>query len=154
DPRMSYLRDADYVSGASLMVPAALFSALGGFDTHYAPAYGEDSDLAFKVRARGLRDLVQPASMVIHYEGVTSGRDLESGAKRYQVDNRPKLYERWQEVLRSHRPNGESPEREKERAVAKRLLLVDANTPQPDWDAGSVTALHFLRIFRSLGYKV
>ena len=32
--------------------------------------------------------------------------------------------------------------------------MVDAATPQPDRDAGSVTAEHFIRIFQQLGYKV
>ena len=31
------------------MIPAALFAELGGFDPKYAPAYYEDTDLAFKV---------------------------------------------------------------------------------------------------------
>src|SRR5690606_8797045 len=47
DPRYAYLRDADYASGAALAIPRALFLHLGGFDTRYAPAYYEDTDLAF-----------------------------------------------------------------------------------------------------------
>ena len=154
DPRTSYLRDVDYVSGASLMVSAALFKQLGGFDTLYRPAYYEDSDLAFRIRRRGLRTLVQPASMVVHYEGVSSGRDPATGVKRFQAVNQTKFQERWKDVLAQHRRNGESPELEKERSVGRRLLMVDATTPQPDRDAGSVTAEHFIRIFQRLGYKV
>jgi GT2 family glycosyltransferase/glycosyltransferase involved in cell wall biosynthesis len=154
EPRVSYLRDVDYVSGASLMVPAALFRELGGFDLHYKPAYYEDSDLAFKVRQRGQRVLVQPASMVIHFEGVSAGRDLNTGMKRYQVVNHGKFRERWKQTLATHRENGVEPEREKERPVAKRLLMIDGTTPRPDRDAGSVTAEQFMLIFQRLGYKV
>jgi glycosyltransferase involved in cell wall biosynthesis len=92
--------------------------------------------------------------MVVHYEGVSSGRDLSAGVKRYQVVNHAKFYERWKDVLAQHRPNGESTEFEKERPVARRLLMVDATTPQPDRDAGSVTAEHLIGIFQQLGYKV
>jgi GT2 family glycosyltransferase len=60
--RYAYLRDADYVSGAAIAIPRALFARLGGFDARYAPAYYEDTDLAFKVRAAGRRVLYQPAS--------------------------------------------------------------------------------------------
>ncbi len=153
-PRTSYLRDVDYVSAASIMVPKALFAALGGFDARFRPAYYEDSDLAFRIREEGRRVLVQPASMVVHYEGITSGRAPTDPVKRFQQSNRNKFFERWKAVLARHRQNGDAPELEKERLVKRRLLMVDAHTPLPDQDAGSVTADYFIRIFQALGYKV
>jgi hypothetical protein len=51
-------------------VRRALFAALGGFDEAYAPAYCEDSDLAFRLRQAGYVVLYQPRSAVIHFEGV------------------------------------------------------------------------------------
>src|SRR5688500_9423883 len=45
DPRSSYLREADYCSGAAIAIARTLFTGLGGFDTRYAPAYYEDTDL-------------------------------------------------------------------------------------------------------------
>lgn len=153
-PQSSYLRDVDYGSAASLMIRSEVFRELGGFDMHYRPAYYEDTDLAFRVRRHGMRVLVQPASMVIHYEGISSGKETSGGVKRYQLVNHGKFYERWKEVLAQHRPNGVEAEREKERAVARRMLMVDAVIPQPDRDAGSVIAGHFIGIFQRLGYKV
>lgn len=153
-PEYNYRRDVDYCSGASLMVPRGLFLSLGGFDRHYAPAYCEDADLAFQIRHKGLRVLYQPLSVVVHYEGITSGTDLASGAKKHQVVNQQKFHERWQGVLASHRPNGIEPLLEKDRGAKRRLLVIDASTPRPDHDAGSVTAYHYLKIFQSLGYKV
>ena len=153
-PQSSYLRDVDYASAASLMIRSEVFRELGGFDTHYRPAYYEDTDLAFRVRKHGMRVVVQPASMVIHYEGISSGKETTGGVKRYQIVNHGKFYERWKEVLAQHRPNGVEAEREKERAVTRRMLMVDAVVPQPDRDAGSVIADHFIGIFQRLGYKV
>ena len=46
-PEYNYIRDADYISGASILVPRALWDRLGGFDQSFSPAYYEDADLAF-----------------------------------------------------------------------------------------------------------
>ena len=47
-PEYNYLKEVDYCSAASVMIPKTLFERLGGFDSKYAPAYYEDTDLAFK----------------------------------------------------------------------------------------------------------
>jgi len=70
-PAYSYLREADYCSGACLAIPRALFAELGGFDMRYAPAYYEDADLAFAVRAAGRKVFYQPAATIVHFEGRT-----------------------------------------------------------------------------------
>src|SRR3546814_498552 len=88
DPRYGYQRDVDYASGAAIAIPRTLFGQVGGFDARYAPAYYEDTDLAFAVRAAGKRVLYQPAARVVHDEGGTAGTDLAAGAKAYQVRNR------------------------------------------------------------------
>ena len=153
-PEYSYRRDVDYCSGASIMLPRALFDALGRFDAHYAPAYCEDTYLAFQVKKHGRRVLFQPLSVIVHYEGITSGTDLNSGVKKYQVVNQKKFYERWKDSLASHRQNGIEPRLEKDRGVTKRILVIDANTPRPDHDAGSLLKFYHLKLLQSLGYQV
>ncbi len=153
-PRYCYAREVDYISGCSIALPTELWRKLKGFDTLYKPAYCEDSDLCFRVRAEGLETWFQPLSRVIHYEGKTSGTDLGSGAKAYQVTNSKKLYERWKDVLATHRDNGVEPWFEHERKVTKRVLVVDATNPTPWMDAGSVTTTLTIKIFQAMGYKV
>lgn len=154
-PEYCYARQVDYVSGCSLAMPADLWRELGGFDAHYRPAYGEDSDLALKVRYRAGRGVwVQPLSRVIHYEGKTSGTDTSGGVKAYQIANARKLYARWAGELSAHRPNAEAPQLERDRGVTKRALVLDATTPEPDKDAGSLTCFELMRALQANGYKV
>lgn len=154
-PQYCHARQVDYVSGASIMLPTALCRELGGFDMHYRPAYAEDADLALRVRYVAGREVwYQPASRLVHYEGKTSGTDTGTGVKAYQVLNTKKLFLRWREQLTVHRPNGQTPYFERERGVCKRVLVVDATTPTPNQDAGSVTVVLTMRLFQQLDYKV
>ncbi len=153
-PVYNYAREVDYCSGASIMVPKNLFNELGGFDEHYLPAYCEDSDLALKIRQKGYRVIYQPLSSVIHYEGITSGTDLNSGVKSYQVDNTKKLYERWKERLNKHQPNGQNVDEAKDRRANKRVLVLDHCTPTPDQDSGSIDAYNQMILFREMDFQV
>lgn len=100
DPLFTYVREVDYCSGALLATPRELFKKLGGFDERYRPAYYEDTDYCFQVRTQGLKVYYQPESIIIHSEGATSGTDLKSGTKRYQVLNRSKFVRKWRRALK------------------------------------------------------
>lgn len=154
NPAFNYVRDVDYCSGASLMIPTDLFRALAGFDERYIPAYYEDTDLAFSVRKSGYRVLFQPFSRVIHYEGVTSGTDLTTGIKAYQRHNQAKFLNKWRDILANHGSPTQRVEFARERAVTKRALLIDATTPMPDQDSGSVDVISCIKALQALGYKV
>lgn len=153
-PAYEYERDVDYCSGASLLVPRALFERLSGFDTRYAPAYYEDTDLAFRVREAGKRVVYQPRSVVVHFEGVTSGKDLASGVKRYQVDNQVTFAARWQSVLARQPAAGTPLDLAKDRAPRGRVLVIDAAVPTPDRDSGSLRMTRVLETLRGLGWAV
>jgi len=153
-PAYNYAREVDYCSGASIMVPKALFEELGGFDEHYAPAYCEDSDLALKIRDKGYRVIYQPLSAVIHFEGVTSGTDTSQGVKAYQIDNTRKLFERWRERLNAYQAPGTNVNDAKDRRATRRVLVLDHCTPMPDKDAGSVTVFNLLLLLREMDFQV
>jgi GT2 family glycosyltransferase/glycosyltransferase involved in cell wall biosynthesis len=155
DPRFCYMRDADYVSGAALMIKANLFAELGKFDEHYLPMYYEDTDLCFRVRQHGHRVVVQPASEIVHFEGASGGTSVTgTGMKRFQAINHRKFFERWKDTLASHRFNGELPDLEAERNVRQRALFIDDSVPEPDKDAGSNAAFQHMLSLQRLGYKV
>jgi GT2 family glycosyltransferase len=150
-----YVREVDYVSGAAIVLRRDLFNSLGRFDTLYAPAYYEDTDLAFKVRAHAqLKVYVAPASRVVHFEGVTSGTDLGSGIKRYQVLNQAKFLERWATQLAQHPAPGTSILKARQHRVRRRVLVIDACTPMPDQDSGSLRMYNLLRLLLEDGAAV
>ncbi len=103
-PAYSYVREVDYCSGALLATRRSLFEQVGSFDTRYCPAYYEDVDYCFAVREQGYRVLYQPESVIVHFEGVTSGTDLAQGVKRYQAVNRAAFVEKWRQALKRQRP--------------------------------------------------
>lgn len=153
-PEYNYAREVDYCSGAAILLKKEIFFNLGCFDERYAPAYCEDSDLALAVRQAGYSVIYQPRSVVIHFEGVTSGTDLQSGTKSYQLVNMQKKYDKWKDVLAKHRRNGEKPELERDRNILGRLLFIDATTPTPDKDSGSIDIFNLMSLCRALGYAV
>ena len=155
-PEYNYVKEVDYISGAAIMIKTSLWNQLGGFDETFAPAYCEDSDLAFQVRAAGYKVMFQPKSVVVHFEGVSNGTDTSSGQKSYQVVNQKKFYEKWKNVLESeHNPNGVDPFRARDRSLHKKtLLMIDHYVPQFDKDAGSRSMFQYLKLFVSQGYNV
>lgn len=155
-PQYSYRRQVDYCSGAALAVETGLFRRLGGFDTAFAPAYYEDADLAFRVRAAGRSVYYQPLSVVVHFEGISAGRDelAGSGMKRYQRIHAETFRARWKGVLETFGERGENLEQAKERMVRRRALVVDNYMITPDRESGSVRMLNLIRILQRLGFKV
>ena len=157
-PEYNYVRDVDYISGAAIMLSRKLWEDIGGFDERYAPAYCEDSDLAFEVRKRGLRVVYQPLSVVTHFEGVSNGTDVNgTGLKRYQVENNKKLQEKWSEEFKNQYDNVGVPNafRARERSRGKKVILfVDHYVPTFDKDAGSKTTFQYIKMFIERGYVV
>lgn len=153
-PVYNYAREVDYCSGASIMVPKALFDELGGFDEHYMPAYCEDSDLALKIRDKDYRVIYQPLSTVVHYEGITSGTDTTQGTKAYQVENSRKLFERWQTRLTKHQAPGCEVDSAKDRKAARRVLVLDHCTPTPNQDSGSIDLYNHMLLLREMEFQV
>lgn len=154
-PEYCYVRETDYISGASIMIRRELWEQLGGFDERFAPAYCEDSDLAFQVRKAGYKVLYQPLSIVVHFEGRSNGTDIRTGIKHYQVENSLKLREKWKTELQDQYEVGQVLLKARERSKGKKVLvMIDHYVPQFDKDAGSKTVYQFLKMFVDKGFSV
>jgi GT2 family glycosyltransferase len=155
-PDFMHPHQADYVSGAALMIRHDLWKELGGFDDRYAPAYYEDTDLSMAVRQSGKEVWVETASVIIHYEGASNGTDVTTGLKAYQIRNREIFQAKWQEILNSdHLPSTTMPWMAAERPHGRiGILVVDHYIPTPDQDAGSACTRHYLETLATLGHRV
>jgi GT2 family glycosyltransferase/methyl-accepting chemotaxis protein len=156
DSEFNYVKEVDYISGASILIRRELWNRIGGFDDRFAPAYCEDSDLAFEVRKLGYKVVYQPKSVVIHYEGISNGTDLTKGIKKYQVENGIKFFDKWKEILQSeHYPNAEDVFLARDRGGKKRhILFIDHYVPHYDKDAGSKTVYMYLKMFVKKGFMI
>jgi GT2 family glycosyltransferase len=155
----NYVKEVDYISGASILVRKSLWDELGGFDTRYTPAYAEDSDLAFAIREKGYKVVYQPLSKVIHYEGFSHGTEVSpdkgSNIKSYQKINNGKFSEKWHTVLQQQFPNGVNPFWTRDRSHHKpTIVVIDHYVPHFDKDAGSRTTFQYLQLFVELGMNV
>ena len=155
-PEYSYVKEVDYISGAAILIRKKLWEEIGGFDERFAPAYYEDTDLAFEVRKHGYKVVYNPASVVIHFEGISNGTDTSEGQKAYQVVNHDKFYEKWKDVLeKDHFENGQNVFLAKDRSRYKnQILVVDHYVPHYDKDAGGKCTYMYLLLFLKLGMKV
>jgi len=155
-PEFSYLRDTDYISGASIALRRDDFKRLDGFSSEFKPAYCEDSDLAFRVRKDlGKRVVFNPFSLVVHHEGKSCGTSLECGVKSYQVNNSKKLFKKWQATLENtHHEEGTDLFHARGRTANKKtVLIIDHYIPEPDRDAGSRTMTSFIEAILKIGCR-
>jgi GT2 family glycosyltransferase len=62
------LLDADYVTGALVVLHRAMFEQLGGYDELFSPAYFEEADLCLRARQAGWRVVSCLPARAIHHE--------------------------------------------------------------------------------------
>lgn len=156
DWQYNFIREVDYVSGACLAIRKEVWEKCNGFDEIFMPAYYEDTDLCFSTRKHGYKVYYQPRSVVIHHEGVTSGKDITVGVKKYQVANQKKFYEKWQPVLESKHWHFDSAlaVRAKWHDQRPMILVVDFQVPEQDKDSGSVRMLNIILLLIKMGFRV
>lgn len=159
DPEKSeynYVKEVDYISGAAILIRHDLWRQLGGFDEHYVPAYFEDTDLAFAVRKLGYKVMLQPQSVIVHFEGISHGTDTGSGIKSYQITNKEKFLQKWKnELQQDHFSNAEHVFLARDRSKNKKtIMVVDHYVPHFDKDAGGRCTFFYMKLMVTMGYRV
>lgn len=155
-PEYNYVKEVDFISGAAIMIRESLWRQIGGFDERYVPAYYEDADLAFEVRKHGYLVVLEPNSIVVHFEGISHGVNTSTGIKAHQVVNKERFLEKWENVLEvEHFPNAENVFHARDRSKNKKtILVIDHYVPHFDKDAGGRCVYLYLKLFRQMGFHV
>jgi len=138
------VRDVDYCSGACLFVKRATLDATGPFDTRFAPAYWEDTDLCFSARKAGFRVVYEPSATVIHHEGASFGAPhRRSKSTELQETNKPKFIAKWKHELAKQRANVFDIPRVEGK---EQILVIQPFLPLFDRAAGEMRWFHTLKI--------
>jgi glycosyltransferase involved in cell wall biosynthesis len=134
---------------------------LGGFDVLYEPGYYEDTDYCFELRRRGRRVYYQPASVVVHLEGYTSGTDTTRGMKAYQERNHSIFCEKWALALAEQPAPPHVADRAAEyRFVSRRpsggrrVLVCAPLMPEFDRESGSKRIDDLITLLLEAGWEV
>jgi len=154
DPKFNYVRQVDYLSGAALIISRTVWNLVESFSDEFAPAYYEDVDLAFKVREAGYKTYYCPLSTVIHFEGMSNGKEVTGGIKKHQLVNAPRFRSKWRHYYRHNGIEAQNADFQKDRNIDFRVLLVDCTTPKSDHDAGGYAASQEMKLMQELGCKV
>lgn len=154
NPEYNYVKEVDYVSGASILIRKSIWEKIGGFDERFVPAYYEDIDLAFELRKNGYKVLYQPKSIVEHYEGLSNGKNISAGIKVYQKINKNKFIEKWKDKLKYQISQGNVFIARDRGFNKNRIFVIDRFVPNFDKDAGGRFCFMYLNFFIKIGFKV
>lgn len=154
--KYNYKRVVDYSSGASILFGRKDYDLVGGLDTRYEPAYYEDTDFCFAIRhILGKNVVYQPSSVVVHFEGVSSGKKAEKGnVKSYQDINKLKFIEKWKSYLDKNYPLIKQDLAAKKYLPKKTIIVIDSYLPLFDRESGSNRLYQLLLIFKTMGYHL
>jgi len=151
-PQFRFAREVDCVSGACLLIRRGAWEAVGGFDEQFAPAYFEEYDLAFALRAAGWSVRYQPDSRIVHAGSASYGI---AARDRQTARNREHFRLKWADELARQEPgpHAEFLARERPHPLGS-VLVIDDRVPERDRHAGGLWIAQWLELLRDAGMKV
>lgn len=148
-----FARPVDYVSGAFLLTPRALFEKLEGFYDGFAPAYYEETDYCLRLWKNGSSVVFDPRIAIRHFEFASSSSP--ESALELQRKRRELLLERHRDLLAEHQlPSSAAVLSARTHSRQLRVLFLDERLPHIDTGAGYPRANAMVRAAADLGYFV
>jgi O-antigen biosynthesis protein len=165
DPKQLSLynkRVVDYISAACVIFNRTLFRKLGLFDSQFQPAYYEDTDASMQFAQFGFPTVLQPLSVVTHYEG----KSISSTEKVALMNVHQELFRnKHKNLMKDYCPDRPSncPQPASVHELhaqqtflrqSNRVLLLDTIVPEPDRDAASFRLVKVIQILRSMSLSL
>ena len=156
DPRFSFSREVDYVSGCAMLVRTTVWKQLGGLNKDLSPAYYDDVDLCIRVHEAGMNVRYAPLAVVIHTEGTSMGREESDrhSLKHFQIINQAKVSSTHRETLVLHTAFEHSPRVDTHYQKQQRVVCIFDTFPKSDRDGGSIDFEIFVDYLNQLKYEV
>jgi glycosyltransferase involved in cell wall biosynthesis len=153
-PEFNYLCDVDACSSAALLTRRTDFLSVGGFKENSQNILLAEADLALKMRLHGSRVLYQPCAEALlrsPAEDIGLPAALKEGN---EMKSNPRPESRRHVPLERYGLGSHLPGTGADDCPGSRILIVDACTPTPDQDSGSLDMLNYMTILVDLGYQV
>jgi GT2 family glycosyltransferase len=151
-PEYNYVKEVDYISGASILIRKHIWEKIGGFDVRYFPSYYVDIDFAFELRRLGYKVMFQPKSIVENYKGISIGNILSNDINKYQIIYKKKFVKKWKNELKYQKKEGNT-FLSRDRGY-NRIFVIDDFVPNNDKNAGSRCTFMYLNLFKEIGLQV
>jgi len=99
--------------------------------------------------------MYQPAAVVVHYEGVRTGRSMDEQTKKQLVADRQRFREKWQNELKTRSKKGKKIHQERSKGILHRnILIIDQELPAADRNTGSKNANDLVDMLLDMKYRV
>ncbi len=134
-------RKVDYVSGCFLMIDAPLLATIGGFDTDFAPAYYEETDLCVTCWKLG-RPVIYEPSCLLHHVEFASSEQGRSDAEVLMRNNQKTFQAKHADWLNAQHKSDQFADLPsihhalRKQAYPVRLLWIDDKLPDPAQGSG------------------
>ncbi len=148
-----FVRDVDYCP-AAFAVARATLEAVGGFSRAYRTFEIAGLELAVRLYAEHKRIRYLPAAVVTDYSGIDDPASHDYAHSDGWMGDWMTFVERNGMAPHLREQQEESYPRRHDRGRTKRALFIDADTPTPDQNAGSIFALNLMRMLGDLGFRV
>ena len=148
-PKYNYIRPADYLSSQAMFIKTSVWNSVGGFSADLGPIL-DDIDLAYKIKQTGHKSLYCPASMVVGFEQDT--QDVTASDQSVLIDE--KFREKWFSEIKINTIDSTASSIAADRRCTFQVLVIDANTPRLNNDAGSYAAIQEMKLLAELGAKL
>ncbi len=151
DSRFLFARTVDYCPGIFGLQRETL-ARLGGFTPDYATFEIAAVDVAMRLQASGGDAVYWPPAVASDWSGAIRLADT-----RIPIDDEVTSAD-WRRFVERNHDHMHLDDRKAnllgDRSRRQRLLFVDAVTPEPDLNAGSILSLNLMRMLGDLGFRV